>query len=168
MYKSGATTTPVWPTWISFGAYPASTAALVAPRAAPTSSTSGDKTLLKFSSLPRDLPPEITILASVNAGLSDLFIFSVCQLVKFDGNGASLTMIWALPPSLDVGSKRLAISVLILFLKILNSTTSNIWSDWILYFSKYVKRTINSLNYLSIKREIFISFNASSKRKDPI
>ena len=41
MYRSGATTLPVWPTCRSLGTKPASTAARLAPIAAPNSSTSG-------------------------------------------------------------------------------------------------------------------------------
>src|SRR3990170_2841295 len=45
MYSSGATTLPVWPTCQSFGTQPASTAARLAPPAAPSSSASASTSL---------------------------------------------------------------------------------------------------------------------------
>src|SRR5512143_759583 len=67
MYSSGATTLPVWPTCQSFGTQPASTAARLAPTAAPSSSASAS-TGLKSPFVPR--PPETIARASVSSGRS--------------------------------------------------------------------------------------------------
>src|SRR5210317_1727939 len=82
IYKLGATTLPVCPTCQSFGTYPASTAALLAPIAAPSLSANFSRTL-KFSLDPRPLPPETTISAAVNSGLSDL---ESSELIYFDNS----------------------------------------------------------------------------------
>ncbi len=64
-YSSGATTLPVCPTCQSFGTQPASTAARLAPTAAPRSSASPSISL-KSPLVPR--PPETTTRASVSSG----------------------------------------------------------------------------------------------------
>mmetsp|Transcript_54483 Transcript_54483/g.132233 ORF Transcript_54483/g.132233 Transcript_54483/m.132233 type:complete len:215 (-) Transcript_54483:449-1093(-) len=71
MYKSGATTFPVWPTCQSFGQKPASTAARDAPTAAPNLSANASR-MGKFSPdlIPR--PPLTTIDALPRSGRSDL------------------------------------------------------------------------------------------------
>src|SRR5512138_1985088 len=66
-YSSGATTFPVWPTCQSFGTQPASTAARLAPTAAPSSSASAS-TGLKSPFVPR--PAATTTRASVSSGRS--------------------------------------------------------------------------------------------------
>src|ERR1019366_5808486 len=58
------------PTCRSLGTKPASTAARDAPIAAPSSSTSGSSTVLKFSAALRPRPPETIIRASVSCGRS--------------------------------------------------------------------------------------------------
>ena len=68
-YKSGATTLPVCPTCQSLGAKPESTAALLAPTAAPNLSARPSM-ISKFSLLPTPLPPDTTTFAEVNSGLS--------------------------------------------------------------------------------------------------
>ena len=70
MYRSGATILPVWPTCQSLGTKPASTAALLAPIAAPSLSAMPSSSL-KFSPFCIPLPPDMTILALVSSGLSD-------------------------------------------------------------------------------------------------
>ena len=58
IYNSGATTFPVYPTYWSFAAYPASTAALEAPIAVFPKALAKSSRILKFSLLPKPLPPE--------------------------------------------------------------------------------------------------------------
>jgi hypothetical protein len=74
MYRLGATILPVWPTCQSFGAYPASTAARLAPSAAPSLSASGVSTSLNLSPEPSARPPLTMILAAVSSGRSLLAI----------------------------------------------------------------------------------------------
>ena len=69
MYISGAMILPVWPTCISFGAYPASTAARDAPTAAPSLSAKLNNNL-KFSALPSARPPDTTRAAVCRSGRS--------------------------------------------------------------------------------------------------
>src|ERR1051326_8154133 len=76
MYRSGATTFPVCPTWQSLGAYPESTAAREAPIAAPSRSASGSNTLLNSSLEPNARPPETTTLADVSSGRVEADLFS--------------------------------------------------------------------------------------------
>lgn len=70
-YNSGATTLPVWPTCISFGQYPASTAALEAPTAASPKALANSLIIAKFYLLLTPLPPETTILAVVRSGFPE-------------------------------------------------------------------------------------------------
>ena len=60
---------PVWPTWLLWGYQPASTAARLAPTAAPRVSAK-PSTGEKSPPVPR--PPETTIEASVSSGRPDL------------------------------------------------------------------------------------------------
>ncbi|MDT4859047.1 hypothetical protein FQZ97_935410 [compost metagenome] len=71
MYSCGATILPVWPTCMSFGTKPASTAARDAPTAAPSLSAR-EYSSLKLSPFCMPRPPETTILAAVSSGRSDL------------------------------------------------------------------------------------------------
>ena len=72
MYRFGAMTLPVWPTCSEFSAYPLSTAARLAPMAAPSASASG---MMVESNDSLDLtprPPETTVGADDRSGRSDL------------------------------------------------------------------------------------------------
>ncbi len=81
IYKFGATTFPVCPTCQSLGTYPASTAARLAPIAAPSLSASFSRTW-KFSLEPSPLPPDTTMSAAVNSGRSFLESSEFMYLVK--------------------------------------------------------------------------------------
>ncbi|KAH3678817.1 hypothetical protein OGATHE_000086 [Ogataea polymorpha] len=70
MYRSGATTFPVWPTCNELSQNPASTAALEAPMAAFSFSASGVISLSNSSLFLRPRPPATTILADPRSGLS--------------------------------------------------------------------------------------------------
>lgn len=70
IYRSGATTLPVYPTYWSLFAYPASTAAREAPMAVFPNASANSSNILKFSLLYSPLPPDTTNLADVNSGLS--------------------------------------------------------------------------------------------------
>lgn len=65
-YNSGATTLPVWPTCMSLGQYPASTAAREAPTAASPKASARAEITEKFSLLFTPLPPDTTTLAVVS------------------------------------------------------------------------------------------------------
>ena len=62
---------PVWPTWLACGYQPASTAARLAPTAAPSESANSS-TGEKSPPVPR--PPETTIAASVSSGRPVAFL----------------------------------------------------------------------------------------------
>ena len=70
-YSCGDTCLPVWPTWLLCGYQPASTAARLAPTAAPSESANSS-TGLKSPPVPR--PPETTIAASVSSGRPVAFL----------------------------------------------------------------------------------------------
>lgn len=70
-HNSGATTLPVCPTCSELSAYPASTAALEAPIAAPRASARGVSTESKFSLFLTPLPPETTLAALPRSGRSE-------------------------------------------------------------------------------------------------
>mmetsp|Transcript_6936 Transcript_6936/g.14267 ORF Transcript_6936/g.14267 Transcript_6936/m.14267 type:complete len:253 (-) Transcript_6936:314-1072(-) len=70
IYKSGATTFPVWPTCQSLGQNPASTAAREAPTAAPSLSARPSR-MGKLSPLLIPRPPLTTMLADPKSGRSD-------------------------------------------------------------------------------------------------
>lgn len=83
IYNSGATTFPVCPTCKSLETKPASTAALEAPIAAFPKTSANYSNNLKFSPFFKPLPPETTILAADNSGLSLLTNSSETKVVKF-------------------------------------------------------------------------------------
>ncbi|KAJ6257041.1 hypothetical protein Dda_7925 [Drechslerella dactyloides] len=70
-YNSGATTLPVCPTCSELSAKPLSTAALLAPTAAPIAFASGISRLSKFSLLFNARPPLTTFVAVSRSGMSD-------------------------------------------------------------------------------------------------
>src|SRR5690625_3059320 len=74
-YSRGETVTPVCPTWVSGGAYPASTAARDAPTAAPSVSASCS-TRAKSSFEPTPRPPETTTSAPRRSGGSETALAS--------------------------------------------------------------------------------------------
>ena len=84
--------------------YPASTAALEAPIAAFNLSATSVISL-KFSPLCKPLPPEITILAVPNSGLSDLISSLFTNLEFLKASPASDFTISAEPPVAEAGSK---------------------------------------------------------------
>mmetsp|Transcript_15411 Transcript_15411/g.53525 ORF Transcript_15411/g.53525 Transcript_15411/m.53525 type:complete len:205 (+) Transcript_15411:221-835(+) len=100
MYRSGATTLPVWPTCMSLGTNPASTAAREAPTAAPSLSASA-YSISKFSPLFMPRPPLTTTRADDSSGRS-LFVFSSLTNVDLPASGdaaAGASSTAALPPS---------------------------------------------------------------------
>merc|ERR1719290_888721 len=72
MERSGATIFPVCPICMSLGTMPASTAALLAPRAAPSLSARGSRMTPKLSPLFMPRPPLTTTEAAPRSGRSDL------------------------------------------------------------------------------------------------
>mmetsp|Transcript_15451 Transcript_15451/g.1387 ORF Transcript_15451/g.1387 Transcript_15451/m.1387 type:complete len:127 (+) Transcript_15451:103-483(+) len=82
-YNYGATTLPVYPTYKSFDTYPASTAALEAPIAVLPKVSANNSNIAKFSPFFNPLPPETTILAAVNSGLSLYTNYSDINFAEF-------------------------------------------------------------------------------------
>ena len=79
------------------GAYPASTAARVAPSAASNLSAKGTNTELNFSALPSERPPEITTFALISGGLSDCILCSFSHLDNLSASGDLDSIILAFP-----------------------------------------------------------------------
>mmetsp|Transcript_11714 Transcript_11714/g.43657 ORF Transcript_11714/g.43657 Transcript_11714/m.43657 type:complete len:205 (+) Transcript_11714:230-844(+) len=100
MYRSGATTLPVWPTCNSLGTKPASTAARDAPTAPPSLSASCSS-IAKLSPdfIPR--PPETTTRALPSSGLSELDLASETKLLRpaSAASAAATSSTTASPPS---------------------------------------------------------------------
>ena len=90
--------------------YPASTAALEAPIAAFNLSATSVISL-KFSPLCKPLPPEITILAVPNSGLSDLISSLLINLVFSVRSAASIFSISADPPVVSAASNDVGLIV---------------------------------------------------------
>ena len=111
MYKLGATILPVWPTCISLGTKPESTAALEAPMAAPSLSAIPSSNL-KFSPFCIPRPPEITISAEVNSGLSDLANSSLTKLEMPRLESSSKISLVADPPWSSQSSNPVALTVI--------------------------------------------------------
>ena len=110
MYKFGATILPVCPTCMSFGTKPASTAAREAPIAAPNLSAIPCNKL-KFSPFCIPRPPEITTVAAVNSGRSDLVCSSLTKLLSAESDTVLTAVIGALACSV-CKSKLLARTVI--------------------------------------------------------
>lgn len=102
MYNSGATTLPVCPTWRELSAYPASTAALEAPTAAPNASARGSNVVLNVSAFLRARPPEITREATPRSGLSD-FVREVLTC-SVDGSATGTASMLSIVASALVGA----------------------------------------------------------------
>ena len=107
----GATILPVWPTCISFGTKPESTAALEAPIAAPNLSAIPSRRE-KFSPFCIPLPPEITISAEVNSGLSDSATSSLTKEETPRSVVSEIVSTEAVPPSLSEESKLVVLTVI--------------------------------------------------------
>jgi hypothetical protein len=122
MYSSGATILPVWPTCMSFGTKPASTAARDAPMAAPSLSAMPSSSL-KFSPFCMPRPPEITTEAAVSSGRSDSAISWLTKLEIPASCAASTAASSALPPSAATASKAVVRTV-ITFLASLDCTVA--------------------------------------------
>ncbi|MCY1458349.1 hypothetical protein D9M71_757230 [compost metagenome] len=113
MYSCGATILPVWPTCMSFGTKPASTAAREAPTAAPSLSARLYR-CLKLSPLPMPRPPETTILAAVSSGRSDLASSSPTKAEMPALCAAPTASTAAEPPSAATASKPVVRTVITL------------------------------------------------------
>ena len=98
--------------------YPASTAALEAPIAAFNLSAIA-LISLKFSPLCIPLPPEITILAVPNSGLSDLTASLLINLLNVVASAASIFTISADPPDVGAGSNEVGLIVMHFLLSVL-------------------------------------------------
>mmetsp|Transcript_67382 Transcript_67382/g.186485 ORF Transcript_67382/g.186485 Transcript_67382/m.186485 type:complete len:205 (-) Transcript_67382:353-967(-) len=114
-YRLGATTLPVWPTCMSLGTKPASTAAREAPTAAPSLSASL-YSISKFSPFFMPRPPAITTEAEDSSGRS-LLVFSSRTNEDRPASGeaaAGASSTAALPPSAAAASKAVPRTVIIL------------------------------------------------------
>ncbi|KAG0956967.1 hypothetical protein G6F31_012550 [Rhizopus arrhizus] len=103
-YSAGATILPVCPTCQSLGAYPASTAAREAPRAAPSFCANGSSSL-KFSALPRPRPPDTTTRAPPSSGRSDTASSRLTKRARPASGTAATVSTGAPPPSAGAASK---------------------------------------------------------------
>ena len=90
---------PVWPTCMSLGTYPASTAARDAPIAAPIASATGSKSFLKFSPDCSPRPPEITMRAEASSGRSEVVSSAFSKLDSPAAAGPLIVSTGADPPS---------------------------------------------------------------------